>query len=582
MKNRFLGSASRSIWAATLGAALIAVATIGCGSDDGGGSSDTGGGADSTADTLEDGGAGDASDGSGSDAGADGTELDGGPDGVTDAGDDVGSDGSADAGGDGEGPDADGDVTEPDGDNDTVNPTTNVRLNEVMYTSLDGSADFIELYNAGDSEADVSGWLFRDDNEQHAFTFPPGTTIAAKGFLVAYRDGGPGTLLFDFGLGEEDAARIFSLNGGLVDEIEWTAGAAPPGRTLGRYPDGSGAFTMLSAPTPGAANAEPYTETQDWPQLVVNEVVAQDAAGGPDWAEIYNPTSEPVSLQGWRATDKPSDPPLEWTELGALTVPAKGYLVLTGPNDLGVGDFDFGLGAGDDFLLAAPDYQVIDFADWKPGRAPMGLSYGRLPAGSGAGDEGEWATLDTPTPGTANVAPAELGDGPVQNGLTITEIMAGPVMVEDALGEWFEVVNTLDTSLNIDGWIVADGGGGWHRIDSGGPWVLAPGAVAVIGRSTDTSVNGGVDVDYSIGDAFALSNAADSVVFLAWGRAVERVDYDVDAGWPVAAGASMQLDPSATKPIPNDFASNWCLSKSAYGDGDLGTPGEENDACTPQ
>jgi len=62
-----------------------------------------------------------------------------------------------------------------------------VVINEVMYHPPDDldTLQFIELFNAGESEADLSGWSF---NKGVKFSIPAGTKLAAGGFLVVCRN----------------------------------------------------------------------------------------------------------------------------------------------------------------------------------------------------------------------------------------------------------------------------------------------------------------------------------------------------------------------------------------------------------
>ena len=50
----------------------------------------------------------------------------------------------------------------------------NVVVNEINYNSSDNfnPGDWIELYNSGDLDLDLSGWVFKDDNDDHVFLFP--------------------------------------------------------------------------------------------------------------------------------------------------------------------------------------------------------------------------------------------------------------------------------------------------------------------------------------------------------------------------------------------------------------------------
>jgi hypothetical protein len=98
----------------------------------------------------------------------------------------------------------------------------------------------------------------------------------------------------------------------------------------------------------------------------------------------------------------------------------------------------------------------------------------------------------------------------------------------------------------------------------------------------------GVDVDYQIGvvttdtvqEEFRgrLVGGDDEIIFEnASGFQLDRVKYDWD--WEIPEGASLALDANSYSASENDAAANWCASTVAFGDGDLGTPGETNGAC---
>lgn len=118
-----------------------------------------------------------------------------------------------------------------------------VVLNEVE--SQQGEpGDWIELHNPTADELDVSGLVVKDDRDDHAYTIPAGTVIAAGGYLVLDEAD------FGFGLGGADSVRVFDGEL-LVQETSWTAHAAT---TWGRCPDATGPFAVTAAPTKGAAN----------------------------------------------------------------------------------------------------------------------------------------------------------------------------------------------------------------------------------------------------------------------------------------------------------------------------------------
>lgn len=98
----------------------------------------------------------------------------------------------------------------------------------------------------------------------------------------------------------------------------------------------------------------------------------------------------------------------------------------------------------------------------------------------------------------------------------------------------------------------------------------------------------GVDVDWQIGvvttdvthadSAGVLRGGDDEVLLLdPDGRVLDGVAWD--RGWPVAAGASLQLDPGQLSVTLNDSAGAWCPALYPWAEGDLGSPGSPNPGC---
>ncbi|WP_426724305.1 lamin tail domain-containing protein [Curtobacterium flaccumfaciens] len=164
--------------------------------------------------------------------------------------------------------------------NDCSSP---VRINEVE--SQDGTpGDWVELTNTGSTTVDLGGYVLRDSEDDHAYTIPAGTTVAAGGFTVLDE------AAFGFGLGKADSARLFDARGAVVDSTSWTAHAAT---TYGRNPDGTGDFAETAAPTKGAANRFAGVVTAEaWP-------------GGPDETVLDDEDTFTGDLSG-----------LDWTTSG--------------------------------------------------------------------------------------------------------------------------------------------------------------------------------------------------------------------------------------------------------------------------
>jgi hypothetical protein len=167
----------------------------------------------------------------------------------------------------------------------TVSAPPAIRLNEVE--SNGGTPDdWVELYNPTTSAVDVSGWAFKDNDDTRTFRIAAGTTIPAGGYLVIE------SADFGFGLGANDAARLYSRFNVLVDSYSWTAHAMT---TYGRCPNGTGTFANMASVTKGAEN-------DCRPQVKVNEVESSGGTPG-DWIELFNAGPVPVDLSGFFVKD---------------------------------------------------------------------------------------------------------------------------------------------------------------------------------------------------------------------------------------------------------------------------------------
>lgn len=141
-----------------------------------------------------------------------------------------------------------------------------VVINEINYNSSDDrdTGDWIELYNPGGSEIDLSGWTYKDSNDDNEFIIPEGTTIASGDYLVLSHDleefsefwmdtedviGG-----VDFGLsGSGDQVRIYNTSDQLIDMVTYDDEAPWPVE-----PDGEGATLSLNDYTDDNSLAESW------------------------------------------------------------------------------------------------------------------------------------------------------------------------------------------------------------------------------------------------------------------------------------------------------------------------------------
>lgn len=164
--------------------------------------------------------------------------------------------------------------------------------------------------------------------------------------------------------------------------------------------------------------------------------------------------------------------------------------------------------------------------------------------------------------------------------LVITEIMANP-SVSDNLEEWFEVYNYGTEPLNLNGFEISDLGANDHVIS--GDLIIESQSYLVLGKSMDTTMNGGIPVDYAYGSAFALSNNDDEIIIKdVDGHIVQSVLYDKSIGYDITEGKSLELIKTVTSVLDaqlNQTASNWQLSTCELEGGDFGTPGKGFNVC---
>ncbi len=161
---------------------------------------------------------------------------------------------------------------------------------------------------------------------------------------------------------------------------------------------------------------------------------------------------------------------------------------------------------------------------------------------------------------------------PLAASIVINEIMQNPSAVGDGSGEWIELTNVSDQTIDINGWTVADNDNDSFVINAA--ISLAPGGFAVLSNNGDSASNGGVVVDYEYSGTF-LSNSSDEVVlFDAAGIEIDRVEWDNGATFPDPSGASMALIDTN---LDNNLGANWCTAALPFGDGDAGTPRQVND-----
>jgi hypothetical protein len=167
---------------------------------------------------------------------------------------------------------------------------------------------------------------------------------------------------------------------------------------------------------------------------------------------------------------------------------------------------------------------------------------------------------------------------PKQGNLVINELMIDPGALPDADGEYIEVKNVTDLTLDLSGVVFTDG-----KKDSFGvvgPLWVEPHGFLTFARKKEPLLNGGFLPDYVYGSAFALANKGDEVRIELAGVVIDRVAWEPPQ-WKVPTGASLELDRTVSGICMNDQSQLWCPSAMIMRSGDLGSPGLPNGWCAP-
>ena len=348
---------------------------------------------------------------------------------------------------------------------------------------------------------------------------------------------------------------------------------------------------------------------QDSGHVLISEVLYDPAHGGMStayqWIELFNPTDQEAILEGWTLRDNHGQ-----DSMPSSTISPGHYLVVAATalgfaesnpdfadtfvvlDDGSVGD---GLGhSGDRVAVFDGDGDEVDAMSYgvdgsifDPPCPPAleGRSLARVPSGFDTGTFAEWYVQLAPNPGALGVAspatptptntvvptPSSARPGAV----VIDEIMQHPAAVSDTAGEWFEVLNTTGSDVDLNGWTIRDEGRDLHRIEPGKPLWLPAHGYLVLGRDADIRTNGGVAVDYQY-SGVTLSNEADEIILLdGAGQEIDRVAYDAGRTFPNPAGASMAL---LAPDRDNSYGASWRASFRTWpgSAGDLGSPGAAN------
>ncbi len=306
-------------------------------------------------------------------------------------------------------------------------------------------SDWLELYNPGTVAFDLAGMSLNvRRNEAGSWIFPPASIIAPTGHLLVWcTDHAGASTVFsaDMNVGaplgrEGGGIYLFNAAGQLVDSVEY--GFQIEDRSVGRA---GGVWGLLAEPTPGSMNSG-FAALGDPTRVRFNEWLAASNTEA-DWFELYNPSTQPVSLSASFLTDHPAVASQTKYPIGPLTfMPPQGFVrwIADGQTQAGPDHVNFSLDALGEMIRLNTNAVYLTDALYI-GPQMTGVSEGRLPDGQ----DRIVRFPKSPTPGSSNYLP--LSD------IVINEVLShSDPPLEDAI----EIRNLGTLPAQIGGWYLSN------------------------------------------------------------------------------------------------------------------------------
>ena len=322
----------------------------------------------------------------------------------------------------------------------------NLKLNEFVAAAPPGSDDWVELFNTDSKPAALFGLAWEAGLAK--FTYRRLSFIAPGSYQVFSADKKPGVRHLDFKLPAAGGTLLLrDTNGAELDDLSYRT--QEDGESRGRFPNGTGPWTTFTTTvSPGQANYLPKTDGLKLSEfLAINDAAVIDPLGRTsDWIEIWNNSTTSIDLAGMSLSIDKVEPG-QWSFPDSAKLRAKGQLLVwcNGSRDPALGPADYlntgrSLnGAYGTVYLFNADEQIVDR-----------ISYGfQVPDRSvGRDKNGDWALLDSPTPGKENKLPATLAS---PSNLVINEWMAN-----GRGSDWIELHNPQPKPVRMDGLYLTD------------------------------------------------------------------------------------------------------------------------------
>lgn len=298
----------------------------------------------------------------------------------------------------------------------------------------DRDNEFIEIYNDGDAEVDLSGWIIEDKiGKTKKFTIPNSVKLKSKKYKVFYSDetgialnnsrdsvilkDNKGNIISETpicGAAKEDVSCTLGEDGKWIWTVRPTPGrkniieAPPEDISVSAKKIAAETETKKKKDTSGDSNGEQEISSQETEtgggadesydfsdSIIITEIYPNSQGrdntdGNYEWIELYNNSDGDVNLKGWQIDDvlKKGSKPYVINE--DKIIKAKGYEKLDNAETRLILN-----NSGDEINLVWPDGTIVDSVNYK--KTTEGESYNL------SSDE-SWFWSSETTPGAENKA----------------------------------------------------------------------------------------------------------------------------------------------------------------------------------
>ncbi len=363
--------------------------------------------------------------------------------------------------------------------------TSTLCLNEVLPNpnGYDDAAwpggEWLELHNIGTTDIDMTGWkvttsasktLAFDANTIVGYQSGNASTWTASPgeFVVIARNGDANFYLTNTGM----TVTLVDNNNNNVHSASW--GSVSTGTSY--EPDSTNPaanWVPTGSPTPGQANSAGGSTTLVPSDLTISEVMAnpwpsEDNATWPggEWIEILNTGSSDINLTGWSIEDTAGNVlPFNQSHLVGATSNPSSMLIAPGAHRIiavnGTSPYGVLNNGVETLTLRWPNGTASQEIGWSSTQPGFALTVS-LQA------NGLWGLAPYPTPGDTNLGTLDMMPRQLVE-IQFTELLSnssndGMLFPE---GEWVELHNTGNTSVDLMGWSIRDGMGNLTYLDPG-------------------------------------------------------------------------------------------------------------------